>query len=238
MEENKRSNLFFIIFFTLLAVVLIVVAFIILTGNKKCPFIITQILTVSTAQGIEKEHTTEAWILSLMQSNDVYISLKENKGFNRSNQKLLKITLENFNVRNALEGANIEFYMPANFESSTFEMANEYKIEKKVEYIKTENQENIKDFFGMVCFRQTRKDIADYNYTEKELVQDGKLLQLAGITEEELNLIISFDMILETEEGNAYKSNISINVPAKDLLEKGMGTAENSDLQDIEFEKI
>ena len=63
------------------------------------------------------------------------------------------------------------------------------------------------------------------------------MLKIAEITEEQLKTTISFDLILETNFSK-YKTSIILEIPAKDLLEQGKGVIENTNLDNIIFDKI
>ena len=234
--RNKFMNVITILFLALVATaILFSYKNVKNNSNNKCPFKISKIITVSTASGEEKEHTEELWKLDLMQNNDIYIYVEENKVFNKDKQEILAITLENFKLID--KDKEIEIYKLIAEENMQVNFDNENKIEEKIIYKIDEIQGN-NNFSNIVAFRQKNSNIKEYEYVGTEIVQDGRLLAMAGITEEEIQTTISFDIIIETNHENKYKANVKLNLPAKDLIENGRGILEDEDLSNITFDKI
>ena len=58
----------------------------------------------------------------------------------------------------------------------------------------------------MIGFSITSDNLGEYIFSENEkLPSDGRLLAKAGIKEEDINLQISFDLIIETESEHKFK---------------------------------
>lgn len=179
------------------------------TEDERCPFMIAKILIISTGEGEQKSYIDETWKLSLMQINDVYVYIDENKDVKRNENEIQKVTIENFQVIEGPQNAKIDMNL----------------------------LDDISQPPNLIVFRQTYKNIKEYEYKGSNVVQDGKLLVAAGITEEELKTIITFDVIIQTSE-DTYMAAVTIEVPAKDLLEHGKGISETTNFKNIVFEKI
>lgn len=208
MEKKHSIGSIISLFFLIILIIGVVYAAISINKNE-CPFTVSKILVISTGEGEQKEYIDENWTLSLTQNNDIYLYIDKYKNRNGNTNKLKNITIENFKVLSGPETTKIEEYL----------------------------LNDISDNSGVLGFRQTNKDITTHVYAATEIVQSGKLLQTAGITEEQLNTIIAFDVIIETNSAK-YKTNITIEVSAKDLLEQGKGIVENTNLGNIVFDKI
>jgi len=204
MKDKSNIGEIIAVFFLIVLITGVIFTAVNITNKKdKCPFTISKILTVSTAEGIQKGYEDGNLTLSLMQNNDIYVFI------DNDTNEFERLTIENFEVLEGPKNAKIEMHLLDSADNN----------------------------IGTIGFRQISKDIIEYVYTDTELVQDGKLLQMAGITEEMLKTIIKFDVIIETDIAK-YKTTVTIEVPAKDLLEQGTGIAENTKLNNIVFNKI
>ena len=81
--------------------------------------------------------------------------------------------------------------------------------------------------------------IAEYVYPEnEEQPSDGKLLEKAGIKGEDVNFKITFDLIIETESEHKFKSNITLDLPTGNILQDGIGTLEDTQLENVVFKRL
>lgn len=103
----------------------------------------------------------------------------------------------------------------------------EYKINDKIEYIGNEEKSDIKNLQisnqgGLILLRVVNEDLGSYISDEdKEIRHDGTLLGKVGITNEELNCTISFDLNIESKSGKKFKTRITLEMPKGNLIQEG-----------------
>ena len=86
MEKEKLKKFFRIGIFILL--IIVAITYIATTmlkyeveGEKNMPFMLSRLMVISTAEGIEQEQTAHKWDMNIMQNNDVYIEITKNKAY-------------------------------------------------------------------------------------------------------------------------------------------------------------
>ena len=75
-------------------------------------------------------------------------------------------------------------------------------------------------------------------YGENEEVDYGKLLQLTNIKEENIKTTISFDFMITLTTNRKYQTNIQIDIPAKEVIEKGVAGIELTEFNNLIFKRI
>lgn len=68
-------------------------------GENNMPFVLSQMITVSTAEGIDIEGE-DTWNFDLVQNNDIYLSITKNKNY-KEEEIIKTITLHHFEIKNA-----------------------------------------------------------------------------------------------------------------------------------------
>ena len=63
-------------------------------------------------------------------------------------------------------------------------------------------------------------------------------LEKAGIKAEDMNFKITFDLIIETESDHKFKSNITLDLPTGNILQDGVGTLEDTQLENVVFKRF
>ena len=96
-------------------------------GEENMPFELSEVVTVSTAEGIDAEGTA-TWNFNLVQNNDIYLHISKNK---------------NFKIENVKRG-NIVIYRPSKNENKNYEYLEEYIINDSIVFLGSENT-NIKE---------------------------------------------------------------------------------------------
>ncbi len=103
----------------------------------------------------------------------------------------------------------------------------EYKIKDKIEYIGNEEKSDIKNLQisnqgGLILLRVVNEDIGSYVSNEdKEIIHDGTLIGKVGVTNEELNFTISFDLSIESKSEKKFKTRITLEMPKGNLIQEG-----------------
>ena len=244
--ESRKKIIYICILIAILILIFIFVAMNFLKyqveGEKKLPFEITNMLIVSTADGIGKEDPNNRWNLSILQNNDIYIDIK-NKSYNGKNDSIKKIVLENFTITNGPQEGEPKIYHPVNDKDLIYLYKDENLVYDKIEY-NVAPTNNIKKLEiarngGIVSFSSCSYNVATYiSNDENEIKYDATLLNKVGINEEEVKYEINFDIIVEMESSKKYKSSINLNLPLDNLLQKGTIKMEIKDFSNIVFKRV
>ena len=155
---------------------------------------------------------------------------------------IYKVEVMKERIKDINPEAVVEIYRPT-VSASTYNYSEEYKIENSLEYAggQSTNTEvlQINNQGGLIGFSITSGNLGEYIFSENEkLPSDGRLLAKAGIKSEEINFNISFDLIIETESNHRFKANIKLDLPTGNILEEGVGSLEDTQLENIVFKRF
>ena len=210
-------------------------------GEKNMPFVLSEMVVISSVDETEKAENPENYKrnIDIHQYNDIYLSFKKNSEFEES-AFIENIMLENMKVETK-EGNIISFYMPNSVEGKRFSYEDNYLINKSLTF-KGAMQDNEKALEvgnqgGRILFRVANKNIAEYvSNEEEEIIYDGTLLKKLGLSSENINVNLSFDIVIETNISN-YRGNIEINLPCGDILNQGVCNIDKTDFSDVAFKR-
>lgn len=226
MEKKSFIKKYIAIFF--IAIIAIIIISIMVKysveGETNMPFEISKIMVISTAGGAEKEDTNNKWDLNLLQSNDIYIDIIKNKNYNEE-EIIDKVIINNFKLETSPEKGNISIYRPNN-DSGIFNNKEEYKIENELIYTadETSNLENLRiaNQGGLILLRYVNENIGNYISNEDEEIRhDGTLLGKIGVTNEDIQFRVSFDICIELKSEKKFKTTVEIQMPKGNLIEEG-----------------
>ncbi len=160
----KKIIYFFIAIF-IVALIAIIICLLMLKyeveGEGNMPFEISQMVVVSTAEGVEKEGD-KTWNLDLIQNNDIYIHISKNKNYTK--QEIIKnIKLNNFVITKEPQKGEIILYRPSNSADKVFEYKDEYIINDNLTFQGTENtnlkQLEVANQGAVITFRCSNKNL-------------------------------------------------------------------------------
>ena len=163
-KKLKKVIYFFIAVF-IIALIAIIICLLMLKydveGENNMPFELSQMVVISTAEGVEKEGEN-TWNFDLVQNNDIYIHISKNKNYTK--EELIKsITLDNFSINKNPAKGEIILYRPSNAEDKVFEYKDEYKITDKLFFLGTENtnlkQLEVANQGAVITFRCTNQNL-------------------------------------------------------------------------------
>ncbi len=242
--SKKRIIHTFVVIFVLIIIMLIATLLMFkyqIEGEKNLPFNIKKINVISTAESNITQDEEGIWHAGILQKNDVFFTIEKNSNYKKE-EAIKKISFENFQTTKSNEEIIINIYRPTTSMNS-YKYTDEYKIENSLEYLGglSTNSETlqINNQGGLVGFSITTDNLGEYIFSENEkLPSDGSLLAKAGVKEEEIKFNISFDLIIETESGKKFKSNIKLDLPTGNILEEGIGSLEDKELKDIVFKRF
>ena len=210
-------------------------------GEKNLPFNIKKMNIISTAESDIKQDDEENWHAGILQENDVFIVIEKNENYKKLDT-IKSIKLENFNISKSNEDMEVKIYRPKSNEFD-YLYSEEFQISDIIEFegaLET-NLDNlqINNQGGTIGFSVAVENLGEYKFSLNEKVpSDGKLLAKAGLKTEDIEFTISFNLIIETGNGNKFKSNIILELPTGDILKEGVSTYEDTNLKEIVFKRI
>lgn len=161
MEFNKKLKKIIVLFVVLFIIFLIgaIICLLMLKyqveGEDNMPFELSQIITVSTAEGISGVDDN-AWKFNVVQNNDIYIHIGKNKNY-KETEVIKNVTIDNFKVNTTPAKGEIVIYKPSSNTEKTFEYKEEYIVNDSLIF-KGEETTNLKDLSvanqgGVIAFR-------------------------------------------------------------------------------------
>ena len=210
-------------------------------GEKNLPFNLTKINIVSTAESNLTQDEEKIWHAGILQKNDVFFVIEKNPNYKKQDA-IKNISFENFQIIKTNDDMVVNIYKPTS-SVNTYTYSDEYKVENSLKYEggQSTNTETlqINNQGGIIGFSTTSGNLGEYIFSENEkLPSDGKLLAKAGAKSDDMNFKISFDLIIETESNHKFKSNITLDLPTGNILEEGVGTLEDTQLNNIIFKRF
>lgn len=245
-DRQRKRMMHLYIIRLILAIALCTVAFIIykyhVEGETNLPFNVSKLVVVSTAQTDEIILDEEKYKASILQKNDIYLIIEKNENYKKEDI-IKKITLNNFTINKYTDVGTIKIYRPSMSEEKIYEYIEEYTIDN-IEYIgakETNTKEEILQIAnqgGIINFGITLEDLGNIVYEENEnIVSDGTLVNRLGLMLQNIEFEISFDIIMELDSGNTFKTTMTLELPQEGLLQEGVSTIEDTDLN-LVFKRI
>lgn len=240
---TSKKSFHIVMIIVILSVILFTVGILVLRynveGETNMPFELTKITVISSSGGVSKEAVDTRWKFDLYQSNDIYLYIDKNNNYSDSDA-ISSILINNINV----EGENkekIKIYKPDIEEEKQIFNNKEDNIVEQIEYTGS-MESNLKSLEisnqgGVMAFRCSYDNLAEYSSND-EVIDHQQLLLKAGITSQQLSAKLSFDFIIKTESGKEYSTNISLNIPIDNVVEKGTTSKEITDLDQFIFKRI
>ena len=209
-------------------------------GETNLPFVVKKINIISTAESDLNQDDEGVWHAGILQKNDVFFTIEKNSNYKKE-ELIKKISFENFQVTKTNENMVVEIYRPT-ISASTYNYSEEYKVQRlQYQGGQSTNTEvlQINNQGGLIGFSIASGNLGEYIFSENEkLPSDGRLLEKAGIKSEDINFKISFDLIIETESNHRFKANITLDLPTGNILEEGVGSLEDTQLENIVFKRF
>jgi len=242
-KEQKSKIIKKYIFISFLALSIIISTLLIVKynveGEKNLPFEIEKI-SIKSSLDTKSNQSENIWDLSIIQNNDIYIYFKKNE---KLDSEVQKIRIENLKIKRNKEIGQTKLFIPTsndiktNFKNSTEDYSKK-GIEYTVNNVDNMEKQEISQNGGMIAFRISNQDLAEYISNEEvDLQYDGTLLQKAGITEQDIKITASMDIIIEISKKEKYKGTLTLELPIEDFNEKSILGIEKTDLSDVIFKR-
>lgn len=209
-------------------------------GETNIPFKISKIVIVSSTDGVPTSNQQEQWAIDVNQNNDIYLYIDKNKNYGKT-ELIENVKISNFNITKQTEKGQIKIYKTTTEESKMFSNAKELEIKEltyKGDIESNIKQSKISNQGGLIVFRCANNNVGQYLSATATEVNYNQLLQLANVTQEDLKLSISFDLEIKIVNKKTYQTTISLELPEKDVINKGTTNIEITDLEDIVFKII
>lgn len=233
------------LFITFLIISFMIVIFIMLKydveGEKKLPYSISKVLIVSTVDGKLNEDKENIWNIGVTQVNDLYMYI--DKTIEDDDQTIKEIRIENFTINKAPAKGNIKVLRPTGEIANLYTHSEQDYLNDKIVYIGGVIDDlkslEISNNGGILGFRISIENLGNYISNEdEEITYNGKLLSNLGISIQEIEFNISFDVVITTSEGVSFNGTINLNMPIETLLEEGSSSKEITDFSNVVFKRI
>jgi len=241
--KAKKIIKFFIVVFVLTLVITVISLLMLkyaVEGEGNMPFELSQLIVVSTAEGIDTEGEENTWNFDLAQNNDIYIYISKNKNY-KDTEIIKSVTLNNFKVENSPNVGKITIYRPTENEGKIYEYKEEYEIQNSITYAGSEftnaKKLEIANQGGILLLRITNKDLGKYSSNEETITHNGTILAKSGLNYDNIKCKVNFDMVIELASGIKFTGNIAINLPTGNILIDGTSEYEKRDFKDVIFKR-
>ena len=240
IETLKRATVLFILVIAF-GIVLILMFKYTQEGETNMPFNLTEIIVVSSAEGVDKAENPEnyKWNLDIMQYNDIYLQISKNENYDK-NAYIESVKIENFNFSEPKIG-NTRLYMPNSTEDKLFSYDDSFLINRALTFRGADSSNSktleISSQGGKVLFRVANTDAGELvSNDDLEIKQDGTIISKTDATIEDLKCNISFDLVIETNI-TTYRGNINLELPCGDIITDGTAQLDEKDCSNIIFKR-
>ena len=245
MEKDKKEKLKLAVTLAIIIVTFGVAITIMLKysqeGETNMPFNLSEIIVVSSAEGITKSDNPQnyKWNLDIMQYNDIYLHIEKNENYNK-NAYIESISLENFSFTEPQVG-NTRIYMPNSTDGGLFTFDDEYLINRVLTYNGTKNSNTktleVSSQGGNVLFRAANTEVGEYiSNDDAEIAHNGTLINKTGVSIEDLKYSISFDIVIDTNIAT-YRGRVNLELPVGDILTEGTSQLDEKNCSNIVFKR-
>lgn len=210
-------------------------------GEGNPPFSLSKISIISNIEGTDVEDSQNKWNLKANQNNDIYLYIKKNENY-KYTETISSVLLNNFKVEEQPKVGNLQLFKPdSNLNSVIFKNNDDNKADS-IEYT-GDTDSSIKEMKisnqgGLVVFRYAVSDIGNYISNDDGQINHSELLKKLSVNNDDLKFKISFDITINLDSKKSYKANMSLDLPIGNVVDDGMQSTENNDLDSIIFKRI
>lgn len=209
-------------------------------GENNMPFELSQLIVVSTAEGLDIDENESTWNFNLVQNNDLYIYITKNKNY-KETEIIKNITLNNFKIENGPKVGNISIYKPSNREDKVYEYLDEYIVNDEITYIGSEftnaKKLEVANQGGIIILRFCNNKLGTYSSNDEIITHNGTILSKIGLKHEDIKCKVSFDLNIELVSGIKFTGNMSVDLPVGNIISEGTANFEKTNFKDIIFKR-
>lgn len=244
LRDITRKKYFHIIMIIVIfAVILFALGIIVLKysveGETNMPFQLSKISVISSSEGLDKEATDTRWAFDVYQSNDVFLYIDKNDGYGKT-EAIKSVEINNIQIEGKKKD-NIKIYKPDEQEEKLVFKNREENMVESIEYTgdmeSNLKQQKISNQGGIVAFRCSNDNLTSYTSNDEE-INHHELLKKAGIQQEDLEMKLTFDLMIKLEEKKEYKTTINLDFPVDNVIEKGTTSTEITDMKKFIFKRV
>ena len=209
-------------------------------GEANIPFKISKIVIVSGVDGVQNEAQGTQWALDVNQNNDIYLYIDKNKNYGKT-ELIENVKISNFTITKQTEKGEIRIYKTSSEENKMFNNSREFEIDELTYTGETQSnikQEKISNQGGIIVFRCANNKVSQYLANNVSEVNYSQLLQMTGVSQEDLNISISFNIEIKVVDKKTYQATIKLDLPVEGIITKGTTNLEIKNLEDIAFKII
>lgn len=203
-------------------------------GETNMPFTLSKIIVVSSAEGVQKEGAEEKWNLSILQNNDIYLSIEKNEDYKKES-KIESISVENIQVLENPKAGQVKTYMPNSSDGRLFTFSEDTIISDQKLTFKGASKTNSKTLEignqgGNIAFCIANTEVGNYvSNNDEQINHDGTLIQKIGVQNEDISFKVSFDVVINVRN-TSYYTNVILDLPSENnLIEQGTCSKEITD---------
>ena len=168
------------------------------------------------------------------------MNIEKNKNY-KETELIKSICIENIQIENKPIIGEYKLYRTSGEEASAFTYKEEYEIKDKIEYLGDLNTDlnnlKISNQGGTIIIRAVNITGKKYTSNDEILEHNGKLLEKAEISLEEVTTTIKFDLVINLESDISYKATIRLELPTGNIIEQGSSSTERKDMKNIVFKR-
>lgn len=239
---NKRY--FHLVVIIIILVVLIFISGVIILryqveGETNMPFQLSKISIISSSEGIDKQPKDTKWAFDVCQNNDIFLYIDKNENYGKT-EAIQSISISEIEIESSKK-ENIKIYRPDEKDEKLIFKNKEENIIENMTYT-GEMKSNLKQLKisnqgGIIALRCSNEKLANYTSNEEE-IKHQELLKKAGVTIEDLQAKMKFILTIQLASGIQYQSEIRLELPIEDVIEKGTTSREITEVKDFIFKRV
>ncbi len=208
-------------------------------GETNMPFALSKISIISSCEGIDKANTSSRWEFDVCQNNDIYLYIDKNQNYHKA-ESIQYIEINNIQIETKKE-EYIKIYKPDEqeekvifknkIENNVSSITYRGDLESDIKKLKISNQG------GLIAIRCSNEKVAEVSSEEEEMNHD-ELLKKAGVAKQDLEIKMTFDLIIQLEGAKQYKTTIDLDFPVDNVIEEGTTSREITDLKKFVFKRM
>ena len=199
--------------------------------------------TSNEEQVIEEEiQDNSVWKFDVIQTSDIYISIEKNEENIKKDEKIKSVSIENIEVTEAPKRGSLKAYMPNSLDGEKYKYTDDYLVSNSLTY-RASGEGDFKNLLisnngGIIGISIANTELGTYTSGEDtEITYNGTMLSKLGITDEDVKSKISFDVVIELDDGKKYSGRASIDIPCDGLVENGTAQIELTDFSNVIFKR-
>lgn len=242
-NTNKKIVHLILIIITIFIIVFIVGMFLLkyqVEGETNMPFKLTKISIVQSVEGNEVEDTEDMWNFNVNENNDIYIYIEKNSGYGKT-EIIDTVKIDNIKITKTSNKGENKIYKPTEDEKRMFINSSENEITEITYNGDLESnikEQKISNQGGIVAFRYSICNLSQYISNSNNEIDHSKLLQLTNIKEEDIQAKITFNITITLTSKRQYQAEVSVDIPAKEIIESGTNGIEITDFSNVIFKRI